>query len=36
MSTNDALEASIEAAGNADWLGLHGARVLIAGAGGIG
>ncbi|MDF2554455.1 MAG: oxidoreductase [Microbacterium sp.] len=36
MSTNDTLEASAEAGVNADWLGLHGARVLIAGAGGIG
>ena len=36
MSTNDTLETSAEAGVNADWLGLHGARVLIAGAGGIG
>src|SRR6478736_5426140 len=36
MSTNDTLETSAEARVNADWLGLHGSRVLIAGAGGIG
>jgi gluconate 5-dehydrogenase len=36
MSTNDTLETTAAAGVNADWLGLHGARVLVAGAGGIG
>jgi NAD(P)-dependent dehydrogenase (short-subunit alcohol dehydrogenase family) len=36
MSTNDTLETGPVAAVNAEGLGLHGARVLIAGAGGIG
>ena len=36
MSTHVTLETSAEASVNADWLGLHGARVLVAGAGGIG
>ncbi|WP_218043571.1 SDR family NAD(P)-dependent oxidoreductase [Paramicrobacterium fandaimingii] len=30
------VEAMIETASSADWLGLHGTRVLVAGAGGIG
>src|SRR6478752_5097789 len=36
MSTNDTLETSAVERANADWLGLHGSRVLVAGAGGIG
>lgn len=36
MAMNDTLEAGTTADPNSDWLGLHGARVLIAGGGGIG
>src|SRR6478735_11696756 len=37
MSIDDRFESStLEAGVNADWLGLHGSRVLVAGAGGIG
>jgi NAD(P)-dependent dehydrogenase (short-subunit alcohol dehydrogenase family) len=36
MPINDTRKTNGDAAVDADWLGLHGARVLVAGAGGIG